>query len=350
MSTNKTDYFSTFCKISKAFGTTLNKQELLNLIVQSAIDTMDAKAASLFLADEKENVFVPVAQKGLSQNYLHAGPSQAKKVVEGIFKGGGYLSIRDATSDPRVENHEAKKAEGIASILDVPIMVKNKAIGVLALYTATPRDFAEDEIDFLSALADQGGIAFENARLVNRMRMNTEFFHDLSVSINSTLDIKKIMHIMSADVAEIFGVKGASIRLLDENKERLELVSSYGLSEAYLGKGPVSAEKGIPEALKNRPIIVSDVAADEGVQYREEKRVEGIVSILSIPINARDEVVGVMRLYSDVKREFTDDDIMLAVAIAHQGGLAIQNASMYLTLQEDKENLEAEIWTHKSWF
>jgi len=62
------------------------------------------------MADEKENVFVPVAQKGLSQNYLHAGPSRAKTVVEGILKGGGYLAISDATTDPRVENHEAKKS------------------------------------------------------------------------------------------------------------------------------------------------------------------------------------------------------------------------------------------------
>jgi GAF domain-containing protein len=182
------------------------------------------------------------------------------------------------------------------------------------------------------------------------MRMNTEFFHDLSVSINSTLDVKKIMHILSADVAEIFGVKGSSIRLLDENKEKLEVVASYGLSEQYLNKGSISAEKGIPEALKNRPIVVKDVATDEGVQYQDEKKAEGIVSILSVPVNARDDVIGVMRLYSDEPREFTEDDIMLAVAIAHQGGLAIQNASMYLTLQQDKKDLEEEIWTHKSWF
>ncbi|HHC23928.1 MAG TPA: GAF domain-containing protein [Desulfobacterales bacterium] len=348
--TSKTDYFKSFCEISKAFGTTLEKQELLNLIVQSAIDTMGGKAASLFLADEKEDMFVPVAQKGLSENYLHAGPSNAKKIVGNILKGGGYLSIRDATTDPRVENHEVKKAEGIASILDVPVMVKGKAIGVLALYTSTPRDFAQDEIEFLSALADQGGIAIENARLVDRIRMNTELFHDLAVTINSTLDIKEIMHIMSADVAETLGVKAASIRLMDENRDKLEIVSSYGLSEKYLSKGPISAEKGISEALRNRPVVIRDVATDKGVQYREEKKAEGIVSILSVPINARDDVIGVMRLYSDVPREFTEADIMMAVAMAHQGGLAIQNASMYLTLQQDKNDLEAEIWTHRSWF
>ncbi len=510
--TKKTDYFKTFCNISKAFGTAFNREELLNLIVQSAIDTMDAKAASLFLADEEKGVSVPVAQKGLSENYLHAKPMKIEAAVRKLMESGGYLAFRDAASDPRLDNHEAKKAEGIASILAVPVMVSDRGIGVLSLYTATPRDFSDDEIAFLSALAEQGGmavqqarllerlrknsmlfldmsvsinsslnpkqilhiltadiaeafgmkgvgirllnkarvlelaasyglseefvagtpvfapeamdavlkgqvlavedaaadrqiqnkdalkkegimsvlcvpiqsgkeiigamrlyssvkrkfpeevvisvralanqggIAIEKARLVKRMQMNTELFHDLAVSINSTLDIRKIMHIMSADIAETIGVKASSVRLLDENREKLELVASYGLSENYLSKGPLSAEKGIPEALRNRSVVVRNVAADEGVQYRAEKKAEGIVSILSVPINARDEVIGVLRLYSDVPREFTEDDIMLATAMAHQGGLAIQNASMYLMLQEDKKNLEEDIWSHRSWF
>ncbi|QTA88729.1 GAF domain-containing protein [Desulfonema magnum] len=512
MKTN-TDYFKTFCKISKAFGTTFKKEELLDIIVQSAIDTMKGKAACLFLADEEQDMFVVAAQKGLSENYLHAEPMKIEKAVKDLMEAGGYLSFHDATTDPRLDNHEIKKAEGIASVLTVPIMVNGKAIGILVLYTATPRDFSQDETDFLTALAEQGGIciqqtrllerikqnstlfhdlassmnssfdikkilhiltadiaeafgmkgvnirllnkntgvlelaasyglseeflskgpvsadksvaqtlngetviirdaktderiqykeamkkegiasmlcvpiksrdevigmmrlysgverkfpddviilveavaaqggiAIENALLVNRMRMNTELFHDLAVNINSTLDVKKIMHIMSADIAETLGVKASSVRLLDEEKKTLELVASYGLSEAYLNKGPLFAEKGISEALRNRVVVVRDVATDEGVQYRKEKKAEGIVSILSVPINARDDVIGVMRFYSDVPREFTEADVMLTTAMAHQGGLAIQNASMYLMLQEDKKNLEEEIWSHKSWF
>ena len=80
------------------------------MIVESAIETMDAKAACLFLADEKRDIFVPAAQKGLSDDYLHAKPMRAKSIVKAVLKGG-YLAIRDATTDPRVENHEAKKAE-----------------------------------------------------------------------------------------------------------------------------------------------------------------------------------------------------------------------------------------------
>ncbi len=106
--TEKTDYFQTFCRVSKAFGTTLGKQELLDLICRSAVETMNGKAACLFFADEEQDVFVPVAQKGLSEDYLHAKPMRAKEVVANVLRGG-HLSVWDATIDPRVENHEAKE-------------------------------------------------------------------------------------------------------------------------------------------------------------------------------------------------------------------------------------------------
>ena len=343
------NYFKSFCKISKAFGTTLSKTEILNLIVESAIETMNAKAACLFLADEKEDVFVPVAQEGLSENYLHAKPMQAKKIVKAILKGG-YLAIRDATSDPRVENHDAKKAEGIASILDVPVMVKDRAIGVLALYTAKPRDFKQDEIDFLSALADQGGMAVQHARLLERIRQNSMLFLDLATNINSSLDIKHILHNLTADICEALGMKGVMIRLLNKATGDLDLVASYGLSEEFLNKGAVSAKKHLLRVLKGETLVIDDVATDKTLQYQDEVIKEGIASMLVVPIKAKEEVIGLMRLCSAAKRAYPDDVIMLVNALAQTGGLAIQNASMYLALQNDMQDLKEDIWSHRSWF
>ncbi|MEW6376377.1 MAG: GAF domain-containing protein, partial [Thermodesulfobacteriota bacterium] len=173
---------------------------------------------------------------------------------------------------------------------------------------------------------------------------------DLAAHINSTLDVKEIMRIMSEEIARAFGMKAVSVRLLDEKRETLKLVASYGLSEKYLNKGPISAEKSITEALKGKPVVVTNAATDQGVQYRKEKEEEGIMSILCVPIKAKEEVIGVMRLYSGVPREFTEDEIMLVIALAHQGGLAIQNASLYLMLKEDMKDLKSDIWSHRSWF
>ena len=345
----KNNYFSAFCKISKAFGTTLDRGKLLDLIIQSAIDIMEAKAACLFLADEEKDVFVPVAQKGLSGNYLHASPLQAKKVVDDILKGG-YLTFYDATTDPRLENLEAKKAEGIASILTVPVMVKKKTIGVLSLYTEEHRDFSKDEIDFLSALADQGGIAIEQSRLFERINQNSILFLDLASSINSTLDIKQVLHILTAETCEALKMKGVLIRLLNHETGNLDLVASYGLSEEFQNKGPVSIQKSIAQALNGETVIIEQVSKDNRLQYKEEILKEGVISMLCVPIKAREEVIGVMSLFSSASRKYPEDVIILVNALAHTGGLAIQNASMYLSLQEDKKSLEEDIWSYRSWF
>jgi len=347
--TKEKDYFRTFCKVSKAFGSTLSKEKLLDLIVESAIDTMDAKAACLFLADEKRDIFVPTAQKGLSDDYLHAKPLRAKSIVQAVLKGG-YLAIRDATSDPRVENHEAKKTEGIASILDVPVMVSDKVIGVLALYTATPRDFSSDEIEFLTALADQGGLAIQQASLLERIQKNAMLFLDLASNINASLDVKQILHNLTVDLSEALDMKGVIIRLLNKETGNLQLVASHGLSEEFLSKGPVSAEKSVTQAMKGETIIIDDVENDVRIQYRDAAVREGIVSMLVVPIRIRDDVIGIMRLCSDIKRDYSEDIIVLVNALAQTGGLAIQNASMYLALQDDMKELKDDIWSHRSWF
>lgn len=345
----KNNYFKAFCKVSKAFGTTLSKSELLDLIVESAIETMDAKAACLFMEDRTKDIYVPVAQKGLSDNYLHAKPIQAKKIADTIVKKG-HLAILDATTDPRVENHDLKKAEGIASILDVPVTVKGKTIGILALYTADPKEFSKDEIDFLAALADQGGIAIQQARLLERIRNNSMLFLDLAANINATLDIKEIMHKLTCDICEALGMKGVVIRLVNRETGNLDLVASCGLSQAFLDKGPVSSQKFYDQVIDGETIVISDVKSDNRVQYPDAVTKEGIESMLVAPIRAKEAVIGTMRLCSDQARQYPEDIIMLVNALAQTGGLAIQNASLYLALQDDMKDLKDDMWSHRSWF
>jgi GAF domain-containing protein len=343
------DYFRTICKISRALGTALSEEELLSLIVQSAIDAMQAKAAILFLFDEEQNQFVAVDVKGLSDHYIRSGLTDPQKIIPMVLDQGYFFS-RDATTDPLLNNHEVKRAEGVASVIVVPAMIKGKPVGGLCVFTSSPRDFSEKEIEFLTALAEQGGMAIQHARLVDQIRENTRLFLDLSTNINSSLDIKKIFHILSADIAETLKVKASSILLVDEENGALELVASYGLSETYLNRGPLSAETSVSESLEGKPVMITDVASDPRVRFKKQKLEEGIVSILSVPIKSKETVIGVLRLYSGVQREFTEDEIMLVTALAYQGGLAIQNASMYLTAQNDMADLKQDIWSHRSWF
>lgn len=343
------DYFQTIKKVSRALGTTLERDKLLDLIVRSAMEAMDGKAAALFLADEKTKKYVVVAQKGLSRKYRHAGSEHVGQVPQEIMKKG-YLHYRDAMNDKRLENRDLKKAEGIGSILVVPVMVKDRPIGVLSLYTAQVRDFSKEEIEFLTTLAEQGGMAVENARLLETIRAYIRISLELMSDINSSLDIRVILQTLTEKVARALDAKAASIRLLNDDKTELRLAASYGLSKKYINKGPIFAERSIAEALSGVPVIVKNAARDKGVQYRKEKEQEGIVSILCVPITTREGVIGVLRLYTDVPREFSDQDIQLVSVLAHHGGLAIQNASLYMMLQDDLKGMKDDAWSHRCWF
>ncbi|HMA84553.1 MAG TPA: GAF domain-containing protein [Desulfosalsimonadaceae bacterium] len=345
--TTHMDYFDSLCKISRAFASAENRDTLLTRIVESAVDTMNAKAASLFLENAETDTFVPAAQTGLSPNYLHAPPEKAAKPME-TLKKEGYIYIRDATTDERSANHDAKAAEAIKSILVVPVIINNRVMGVLSLYTAEIREFSNDEVKFLTALAEQGGMAIDRSRLITQLRHNARMFRDLSAGINASLDIAAILRVMTEEVGKALKAKGATIRLVDEKENKLKLTASHGLSDAYLNKGDVSEDKGIAEAMNGKTTIINDVSAADGIKYLEEKQNEGIVTILAVPICVKHDVIGVLRLYFGAHRQFYEDEIMMVEALGHQGGLAIQNASCYLRLESDMRGIKDDVWRDRS--
>lgn len=345
------DYLKVFCKIIKSIQNSNEREQILDLIVKSAVEVMQAKACSLFLIrsrSEADGLFYPAAQVGLSENYIHAGPARGRDITKDIMKKGGYLAARDATTDPRLENHEIKKKEGIASLLVVPVIAEHDPIGILALYTAEPRDFSEEEIEFLSCLADQGGIAILRSHQDYRMKRNIELLASVGEHLNSSLDIKIVLHLMTSEIANSFDLLGVSIRLQDDESKKMKLVASYGLSEEYLNKGPLGTDR-VRTVLKDQVEVIDDIN-NYDIEYKAERQAEGIVSMLHLPIIVKGTVIGLMGLYSDRKREISDDDIGLMSSIARQCGLAINNASLYLQLKQDKINLEEEIWGHKAWF
>jgi GAF domain-containing protein len=345
------EYFKTFCKIIKTIQMASDREEILKLIVASAVEAMQAKACALFLIRSRSDaggLFYPAVQIGLSENYIHSGPDKGREITRDLLMQEGYLAARDATTDPRLENHEAKRREGIASLLVVPVIGSKDPIGILALYTAEPRDFTEEEILFLRSLADQGGIAILRAHKEYRRRRDTELLAAVSEHLGSSLDIKVVLHLMTSEIALAFDLLGVTIRLMDDRSRELQLVASYGLSEKYLNKGPVSAER-IKTVLKDKSEVIDDVATYD-IDYREERKAEGIVSMLHLPISIKGKVIGIMGLYSDKKRMLSGDDVSVMSSIARQCGLAIHNASLYMQLELDKKNLEEEIWGHKAWF
>ena len=346
----KENYFRALSELTKKVSATEELDKIPLLIVSTAAGTLKAKAAVIFLRDEDSEGFISnraAAQCGLSDKYIHAGAAHAIKISPQLLKEG-YMYFRDATKDKRLMNHKAKKAEGIGSILTLPVMDKGEMLGIFSLYTKDIRKFTKEEIDFLFILAEQGGAAIQNANLIRKLRNHSQIFLKLAASISSSLDVKIILQTLTRDLVKDLNIKAASIRLLDESTRTVKLVASYGLSEKYLNKGPIMADKNIGKALKGDVIAIRNIFEDDGIQYKKEKNEEGIVSILYVPIKSKDNVIGVLNVYSSRPKEFTEDEVLLVTALAYQGGLAINNACTYMIMQDDIKDLKENIY--KSWF
>jgi GAF domain-containing protein len=170
-----------------------------------------------------------------------------------------------------------------------------------------------------------------------------ESLFELAAALNSGRAPEAVLESIVEGVAKTMGAKGCSLMLLSPDRKVLHHTVAYGLSDWYVRKGPVSADKSISEALAGRPIAVFDATGDLRIQYREQAKKEGIGSILSVPMTLREEIIGVIRVYTSERRSFTVDDMYFVGGVANLGAIALENTRLYQTVQKDYETLRQEM-------
>ena len=139
------------------------------------------------------------------------------------------------------------------------------------------------------------------------------------------------------NAARIMGVKGCSIKLLDDQKKRLTFASTHGLSEDYQAKGAIDIDKSPinRKILQGAFFTIGKIHKDEYFQYPEDVRKEGIASMMCLPLRVEKMVFGVFCVYSDIDHYFGPDDVSFFSLMADLTAIAI-------------EDLKREL--NKSWF
>ena len=375
---NTNEYFRLFFETAQAILSASSLQETLDSLVQRTVAALEIKAGGLRLIDEESHNLKQVASFGLSETYLNKGALNADQSIPEVLDGL-VVYVKDACSDPRIQYPEAMRAEGIASVLSVPVIASDKVIGVLRLYSSEPHDYSDEDIEFVSALAEMGGMAIVNARIyqdkdeqlaslfeeigvdlpttVEAVTQELDIspvqdidpskslgyfrtLHEVTSAVLSTLDSKEVVQLIVDKVISIMQVKASALRLRNETTHELELIATSGLSETFLAKGQPHTDQSICETLAGKPVLITDTANDPRLEYPVETVAEGIASILSMPIIAQQRMVGVLRLYSAEKRLYSQEEITFLSALAEISGIAIMNAKIY-----EKTNNDLSFWT-----
>lgn len=157
-----------------------------------------------------------------------------------------------------------------------------------------------------------------------------EQIYQISTMVAGNFTLQQVLERLAGAAVKVTNTQACSIRLLDDETGDLKMSATYGLSEAYRNKGPVTKnEPVIKEVFKGRAIVIADMRVDPRVKYPEASRREGLVSQLSVAMIFRDKPIGVLRLYSPEPNRFNRSSVSLARLVASQCAVAITNARLY---------------------
>jgi len=159
-------------------------------------------------------------------------------------------------------------------------------------------------------------------------------FEEVGDAFNSTLGTEEKLEKVARAIVEHLKIKACHFRVLSRDQRNLEHLASFGLSPRFLDKGPVDAEKSVAEALKGQMVMVEDCANDQRIQFPKEHVAEGIVSVLTVPLSARGNVIGVMRLATGEKREFSEQELTAIKTLASFSTAAITHSMFHDILGE----------------
>ena len=166
----KAHLFESLASVSRTINSTLNLDEALRVITREACELMHVRMCSLMLLDESREWLDLRASYGAGEAYINKPRLNAGESLLGVVvRRKKPLQIANVQASARYQNVEVARSEGLVSLLGVPLIFAEQAIGTLSVYTGRPYNFSNEEIRILSALAELSAIAIEKARLYERI-------------------------------------------------------------------------------------------------------------------------------------------------------------------------------------
>lgn len=175
---------------------------------------------------------------------------------------------------------------------------------------------------------------------MKRQALNYETLLKITKAISHSKDPEEVVLMTVDSIKTALDVKGCTVFLINRSTSELEVAASFGLSEEYLNKGPVSASLSISQSLEEGPIAIYDVTDDPRIQYPEQAKKEGIASILSVPIVAGGNLMGALRVYTAEPWDFTLNDVNFVQAMASMTGMAVNMARHHKGYKDSIELLK----------
>ena len=341
---------------------------VLNTLVESAAQLCEADKAQILRPTGKDASYYVAASYGLTPEFNELARAQTFAPGRGGAVGRVLLErksvqIPDVLADPEYAFRGFARIGGFRTILGVPLLREGLPIGILLLHRAIVRAFTDKQIELLETFADQAVIAIENVRLFDEVQARTR---DLSEALERQTATSEVLQAISSSPGELEPVFNSML----ENATRI-CEAKFGNLLLYEGDAfRIVAMHGAPpewDALRRRePVIrfspvnpLGRIVATKQLQHIIDFRTErsyierepgpvamaelaGARTVLVVPMLKENELIGVLAIYRQEVRSFTDKQIELVQNFAAQAVIAIENVRL---LNELRESLQQQTAT-----
>ncbi len=272
-----------------------------------------------------------VAHQGLGAGFVAA--------IDNLMVGEGFsgrvvqscdpMVVSDLDKDPRL-TRSVVTAAGFRSIAIAPLVSRAEVLGSLFVMTRVRTTFSHEDVDLLTAIGGQIGVAIENARFFEGEQRRAEQFRVISEAghhLASILDAEQLMAEIVALIHDTFGYYEVGIGLIEGDD--LVIKTSSGIRWQDLEGPPVRIKVGGEGSMdwvaeKGRHLLIPDVHGDARSSFWPHTA--RTRSSLAVPLRAKSGVIGVLNVESDQVGAFDDSDVMVLQSLADQAAIAIDNA------------------------
>lgn len=255
------------------------------------------------------------------------------------------VSVPDVAADPRY----ISAANAVRSEIAVPLVVRDRVIGVLDVGSEKPDFFSESDRELLELLADHLAVAIEGDRVQANLRdqaSSLSLLHEISREMTAILNRRELLRKVANRLQQIIAYDLFSVLLWNEEKQALEpWFSVYQDGRKVDWVEPVALGQGIcgTAAALRQPVRVTNVDLDP--RYLPCASDIRVRSELVVPLLFKDRLIGVLDLESASYNAFSSRHQQLLSTMASSLAIALENARLYEKLRHDEQRLEKDLST-----
>jgi sigma-B regulation protein RsbU (phosphoserine phosphatase) len=328
-------------EVAQVVNTTLDLDTTLRRVAELVRKVIDYEIFAILLLNEKTQELRFRFQIGYTREVAERTRIKVGQGVTGIAaQRREPILVGDVSGDTRY----ISGVPNVRAELAVPLIVKNRLIGVIDIESPRPNHFTEEHKRLLTLIASRVAVGIENARLYTRTARQARtlvLLNEIARELTSILNVDELLKRIAELLSRLIDYQMFSILLLDSTGEKLQHRFSLRFRENIHLKHEVEIGKGLVgyAAEHKQAVLVPDVSKDPRyIQLNPETRSE-----LAVPLIYKDKVIGVLDLEHTRRGFFTDDHMRTVVTLAAQIAIAIENAQLYEQIARQERRLERDL-------